>query len=95
VVDPLGLDRVDRLLDWLETALDAGGLVPGFGEPLDLLNAGVRLARGGSCRCRTVGSRDVASGWAGGDRRQGCSKIHQYPKWQGNRGSGQMGDESG
>ncbi len=45
-VDPLGLDRMDRLLDWLQTALDVGGMVPALGEPLDLLNAGVSIARG-------------------------------------------------
>ncbi len=45
-VDPLGLDRMDRLLDWLQTALDVGGMVPVLGEPLDLVNAGVSIARG-------------------------------------------------
>lgn len=45
-VDPLGLDRVDRMLDGLQSLLDMGGLVPGVGEPLDLLNAGVSAARG-------------------------------------------------
>lgn len=46
--DPLGLSRSNSLLDWLQTLLDAGGLVPGVGEPLDLLNAGISAARGDS-----------------------------------------------
>ncbi len=47
-VDPTGLFAENRggRLDKLQTTLDVGGLVPGLGEPLDLLNAGISLARG-------------------------------------------------
>lgn len=45
--DPWGLRPCgDSWLDWLQTALDLGGLIPGFGEPLDLLNAGIYGLRG-------------------------------------------------
>jgi RHS repeat-associated protein len=44
--DPFGLDRMDAMLDALQALLDLGGLIPGAGEPLDLVNAGVSAARG-------------------------------------------------
>lgn len=43
--DPLGLDKND-LLDALQLGLDLLGLIPGAGEPFDLINAGVSAARG-------------------------------------------------
>lgn len=43
--DPLGLDK-NGLLDALQLGLDLLGLIPGAGEPFDLLNAGVSAARG-------------------------------------------------
>ncbi len=52
-VDPLGLSSnpCDRpwwegALDGLQTGLDVLGLVPGLGEPFDLINAGIYGARG-------------------------------------------------
>jgi RHS repeat-associated protein len=36
----------EGMLDSLQTTLDVAGLVPGFGEVADVLNAGVSLARG-------------------------------------------------
>jgi RHS repeat-associated protein len=44
-VDPLGLDRMDRFLDGLQTALDGVGLVPGL-EVADLGNAMISYGRG-------------------------------------------------
>ena len=43
--DPFGLDK-NGLLDALQLGLDLLGLIPGAGEPFDLLNAGVSAARG-------------------------------------------------
>lgn len=43
--DPFGLDK-DGLLDALQLGLDLLGLIPGAGEPFDLINAGVSAARG-------------------------------------------------
>lgn len=45
-VDPLGLDGGNPFLDALQTALDIAGMIPGFGEPFDLINGGISLARG-------------------------------------------------
>jgi RHS repeat-associated protein len=45
-IDPLGLDRGNPLLDGLQTLLDIGGMIPGLGEPLDLINAGISGLRG-------------------------------------------------
>jgi RHS repeat-associated protein len=45
-IDPLGLDGGNPFLDGLQTALDIGGMIPGIGEPLDLINSGISLARG-------------------------------------------------
>lgn len=45
--DPFGLDSPhNNWLDWLQTGLDVVGLVPGFGEAADLLNAGIYAGRG-------------------------------------------------
>ena len=46
-VDPLGLcgESADPL-DYLQGGLDLAGLMPGIGEPADLLNAGISAARG-------------------------------------------------
>lgn len=43
--DPLGLDK-NGLLDALQLGLDLLGLIPGVGEPFDLLNAGISAGRG-------------------------------------------------
>jgi RHS repeat-associated protein len=43
--DPLGLDK-NGLLDALQLGLDLLGLIPGAGEPFDLINAGISAARG-------------------------------------------------
>jgi hypothetical protein len=43
-IDPTGLCWTG--LDTLQAALDVGGLIPGFGEPLDLINASISAARG-------------------------------------------------
>lgn len=43
--DPLGLDK-NGLLDALQLGLDLLGLIPGAGEPFDLVNAGISAARG-------------------------------------------------
>ncbi len=43
-IDPTGLCWTG--LDTLQAALDVGGLIPGLGEPLDLINAGISAARG-------------------------------------------------
>lgn len=45
-IDPLGLDGGNPFLDGLQTALDFGGMIPGLGEPLDLINGAISLARG-------------------------------------------------
>jgi RHS repeat-associated protein len=47
-LDPYGLDKGGGWgpLDWLQGALDIGGLIPVIGEPLDLINAGISAARG-------------------------------------------------
>lgn len=45
-VDPMGLDGGNPFLDALQTALDFAGMIPGLGEPLDLINGGISLARG-------------------------------------------------
>jgi RHS repeat-associated protein len=47
-IDPLGLLANNSWLDALQTGLDLGGLIPGFGEPFDLINAGISVARGDS-----------------------------------------------
>lgn len=36
----------DEVLDGIQLALDIGGMVPGLGEPLDAINAGISLGRG-------------------------------------------------
>jgi RHS repeat-associated protein len=47
LTDPFGLRPCGpNWLDWLQTGLDLGGLIPGLGEPLDLLNAGIYSLRG-------------------------------------------------
>jgi RHS repeat-associated protein len=46
LIDPLGMDGGNPFLDGLQTALDLGGMIPGIGEPLDLINSGISLARG-------------------------------------------------
>lgn len=43
--DPLGLDK-NGLLDALQLGLDLLGLIPGVGEPFDLINAGISAGRG-------------------------------------------------
>ena len=43
--DPFGLDK-NGLLDALQLGLDLLGLIPGAGEPFDLINAGISAARG-------------------------------------------------
>lgn len=52
-VDPLGLSSSpcdkpwwEEGLDWLQTGLDIGGLIPGIGEIADGINAGIYAARG-------------------------------------------------
>jgi RHS repeat-associated protein len=45
-IDPMGLDGGNPFLDGLQKALDFGGMIPGLGEPLDLINGGISLARG-------------------------------------------------
>jgi len=46
--DPFGLEKNwwDDALDWLQGGLDIAGLIPGAGEPFDLLNAAIYAARG-------------------------------------------------
>jgi len=45
--DPLGLDRAaDDFLDDLQLGLDIVGFIPGVGDVLDLVNAGISLGRG-------------------------------------------------
>jgi RHS repeat-associated protein len=46
LVDPLGMDGGNPFLDGLQLALDVGGMIPGLGEPLDLVNAGISALRG-------------------------------------------------
>jgi uncharacterized protein RhaS with RHS repeats len=41
-IDPSGL----AFVDWVQGTLDVIGLIPGFGEPADLINAAISLARG-------------------------------------------------
>ena len=36
---------LDNILDKVQFGLDLGGLIPGIGEPLDLVNAGIYLLR--------------------------------------------------
>ncbi len=43
-IDPFGF--CSNWLDWFQGGLDAAGLVPGFGEPADLANAGISALRG-------------------------------------------------
>lgn len=45
-IDPMGLDGGNPWLDGLQLALDIGGMVPGLGEPFDLVNAGISGLRG-------------------------------------------------
>jgi hypothetical protein len=45
LIDPLGLCG-SSALDWVQGGLDLAGLIPGIGEPVDLLNAGISAARG-------------------------------------------------
>lgn len=44
--DPLGLDGGNPFLDGLQLALDVAGMIPGLGEPFDLVNAGISGLRG-------------------------------------------------
>jgi RHS repeat-associated protein len=51
LIDPWGLAKDTRgwgtrALDGVQTGLTVGGLAPGIGEPLDLLNAGISALRG-------------------------------------------------
>jgi RHS repeat-associated protein len=46
LIDPMGLDGGNPFLDGLQLALDVAGMVPGFGEPFDLVNAGISGLRG-------------------------------------------------
>ena len=55
LIDPLGLQgdpcqstwsNFNSALDKFQTGLDIIGLIPGFGEPFDLLNSGIFLLRG-------------------------------------------------
>jgi len=63
-IDPTGLCWTG--LDTLQAALDVGGLIPGFGEPLDLINAGISAARGnwGDAGLSALGAVPFV-GWAG------------------------------
>lgn len=72
LVDPLGFQgcqKDNRLLDWFQTGLDIAGLIPGLGEPFDLLNAGIYAARGDYLNAGlSAGSAIPVAGWfsAGG-----------------------------
>lgn len=44
--DPFGLDKGNPWLDALQFGLDLAGLIPGLGEPFDLINAGISAGRG-------------------------------------------------
>ena len=45
-IDPLGLDGGNPFLDGLQRRSTSAGMIPGIGEPLDLINGGISLARG-------------------------------------------------
>ena len=64
-VDPEGL-RCWTTLDKIQLALDAAGLIPVIGEPLDLINAGISAGRGnwGDAGLSALGAVPVI-GWAG------------------------------
>jgi hypothetical protein len=48
MIDPMGLRKIDwcASLNDLQTIIDLLGLIPVIGEPFDLINAGIHLARG-------------------------------------------------
>ncbi len=64
-IDPTGL-RCWTTLDKIQLALDAGGLIPVFGEGADLVNAGISAARGnwGDAGLSAVAAIPFV-GWAG------------------------------
>lgn len=66
-VDPFGLRPcTDDWLDRLQTLFDIAGLVPGFGEIFDLVNAGIYGLRGDSLNAGlSLGSTIPIFGWAG------------------------------
>jgi RHS repeat-associated protein len=62
LVDPYGAEG--EWIDWVQGGLDLGGLVPGFGEPLDLANAGIYALRGDKCNAAlSVGGAIPFAGW--------------------------------
>jgi RHS repeat-associated protein len=65
-VDPFGLSPCGPdWLDWLQTGLDLGGLIPGFGEPLDLLNAAIYGLRGDKLNAGLSAAGAIPfAGWA-------------------------------
>jgi hypothetical protein len=64
-IDPTGL-RCWTTLDKIQLALDAGGLIPVFGEGADIVNAGISAARGnwGDAGLSAVAAIPFV-GWAG------------------------------
>ncbi|MBI4600879.1 MAG: hypothetical protein HY721_02865 [Planctomycetes bacterium] len=46
LIDPLGLSPSSPWKDVLHSVLDLGGLIPGFGEPLDVIHGFIYLAEG-------------------------------------------------
>ncbi len=43
---PVETTNAESILDGVQLGLDIAGLIPGLGEPLDAINAGINLARG-------------------------------------------------
>jgi hypothetical protein len=65
-VDPTGLwlDPCFGFWDGAQFVLDIAGMVPGLGEPLDLVNAGISLARGNYADAAlSAGSAIPFAGW--------------------------------
>ncbi|MBI4734138.1 MAG: hypothetical protein HY779_04920 [Rubrobacteridae bacterium] len=75
LIDPFGLcskedgynhDAINTILDAVQYGLDLAGLMPGFGEPVDLLNAGIYYSRGDNLNAGlSAGATIPFAGWAG------------------------------